>query len=319
MATQAIFDDVKPFPGRAVPPAAVGSKPGHNRPMPANDVLREFNDLLAQRDGFEQRIDDLCGASQRAIATNEDTAGKCGELVKQIGAAERVINDAHKVSKEPYLEATRAIDGAKREKLAPLEAAKAAVNGKLTTYLREERARQEAEARRIADERRQAEAEQRRREEEARAKSGGLTCQEASTASGATYIPCGKPADQSVRLPKDERAYNMCEVCAHHNIRNRGGISEGAPSADNPPVVFEAPEPVAAPEPTRIRGDFGALTTGKTVWKHEITDIEVAFMAVSNNEKVREAIDKAVGAMVRSGVRQIEGVRIFSDIAAQVR
>lgn len=261
MATKPIFDDVKPFPGRAAAPAAVGSLPGHNRPAPANDVLREFNDLLAQRDGFEQRIVDLCGASQRAIATNEDTAGKCGELVKQIGAAERVINDAHKAAKEPYLEATRAIDGAKREKLSPLEAAKAAVNGKLTTYLREERARQEAEARRIADERRQAEAEQRRREEE----------------------------DRANNAPAPEREHEP------------------------------APAPVAAPEPTRIRGDFGALTTGKTVWKHEITDIEVAFMAVSNNEKVREAIDKAVGAMVRSGVRQIEGVRIFSDIAAQVR
>lgn len=260
MATKAVFDDVKPFPGKASTPVAAGSVPGHNRPSPAADVVREFNDALAQREGFDQRCADLAAAAGRAIATNEETAGRCGELIKQIGAAERVINDAHKTAKEPYLEASRAVDSAKKARLGPLEAAKAAVNGKLNTFLREQRAIQEAEARRREEERRAAEAEQRRREEDARA--------------------ANEPAPEPELLP----------------------------------------EPVAsAPEPTRIRGDFGALTTGKTVWRHEITDIEVAFMAVANNERVREAIDKAIGAMVRSGVRQIEGVRIFPETVAQVR
>lgn len=261
MATKPVFDDVKPFPAKAsAPPAAVGSRPGHNRPMPADDVVREFDDLLAQRDGFDQRCLDLADAGDRAVATNEETAGRCGELVKQISAAERVINDAHKSAKEPYLEASRAVDSAKKAKLGPLEQAKATVTGKLNTFLREERARQEAEQRRIEEERRAAEAEQRRRAEEARA--------------------------------------------------------ANEPEPEPEPI----PEPAApAPEPTRIRGDFGALTTGKTVWRHEIVDLDVAFIAVANNENVRAAIDKAIGAMVRSGVRQIEGVRIFSDTVASVR
>jgi len=259
VATKPVFDDVKPFPGNRVP-AAAGSVRGHNRPSPATDVVREFNDALAQRDGFDQRCADLVAASGRAIATNEETAGRCGELIKQIGAAERVINDAHKTAKEPYLEASRAVDSAKKARLGPLETAKAAVNGKLNTFLREQRAIQEAEGRRREEERRAAEAEQRRREEEARA------------------------ANEPVPEPEP------------------------------------MPEPAAAaPEPTRIRGDFGALTTGKTVWRHEITDLEVAFMAVANNDNVRAAIDKAIGAMVRSGVRTIEGVRIFPDTVAQVR
>ena len=245
MATKAVFNDVKPFPNKPAP-AAAGSVPGHNRPSPAADVVREFADHLAQRDGFDQRCIDLAAAADRAVATNEETAGRCGELIKQIGAAERVINDAHKTAKEPYLEASRAVDSAKKAKLGPLETAKATVTGKLNVFLREERARQEAE--------------QRRREEEARA--------------------ANQPAPEPEPLP----------------------------------------EPVAAaPEPTRIRSDFGALTTGKTVWRHEITDWEIAFMQVANNERVREAIDKAIGAMVRSGVRQIEGVRIFPDTVAQVR
>lgn len=274
MATKPVFDDVKPFPGKASAPAAVGSVPGHNRPSPANDVVREFNDLLAQRDGFTDRCEALAGAAERAIATNEETAGRCGELVKQISAAERVINDAHKSAKEPYLEASRAVDSAKKAKLGPLEQAKATVTDKLNTFLRLDRKRGLARAEGVTiddsmnetaidkavTEHRAAQAEQRRREEEARAANG--------------------PAPE--------------------------------------PIAEPTPPPVA-PEPTRIRGDFGALTTGKTVWRHEITDWEIAFMQVANNEKVREAIDKAIGAMVRSGVRQIEGVRIYSDVAAQVR
>lgn len=259
MATKPVFNDVKPFPNKPAP-AAAGSVPGHNRPSPAADVVREFADHLAQRDGFDQRCIDLAGAADRAVATNEETAGRCGELIKQIGAAERVINDAHKTAKEPYLEASRAVDSAKKAKLGPLETAKATVTGKLNVFLREERAKQEAEQRRRDEERRAAEAEQRRREEEARA--------------------ANQPAPEPEPLP------------------------EPAP---------------AAPEPTRIRSDFGALTTGKTVWRHEITDWEIAFMQVANNERVRETIDKAIGAMVRSGVRTIEGVRIFSDTVAQVR
>lgn len=262
MATNPVFNDVKPFPGKASAPPAVGSVAGHNRPSPANDVLREFADLLSQRDGFDQRCDDLVAASGRAMATNQETAGRCGELIKQIGAAERVINDAHKSAKEPYLEASRAIDGAKKAKLGPLEQAKATVNAKLNTFLREERARVEAEARRAEEERRAKEVEQRRREEEARA----------------ANEPAPEPVAEPVAAP-------------------------------------------AAPEPTRIRGDFGALTTGKTVWVTKVTDYQVAFIAANldQNEKVREAIDKAIANLVRGGTRKIDGVEIDKDVRASVR
>jgi hypothetical protein len=252
------FNDVKPWPGKA--PMAVGSVPGNNRPIPSEDALREFNDLLAQRDGFNARIDALVGSAGRASAHDTESAGRCGELIKQITAAAKVVEEARVTVKEPYLEAGRSLDAHAKVTIAPLLNAKASVTTMLNTFMREEEEKRRAEQRRIDDARRAQEAEQRAREEAARA--------------------ANQPAPE-------------------------------------PEPVYAAPEPVA--EPTRIRGDFGALTSAKTVWKHEITDWTVAFMAVEQNEKVREAIDKAIGAMVRSGTRKIEGVRVFSDTVASVR
>ncbi len=49
------------------------------------------------------------------------------------------------------------------------------------------------------------------------------TCQEAATGARGLYIPCGAPANKMIRHDKDNRSYFMCETCAEHNIRNRGG------------------------------------------------------------------------------------------------
>jgi hypothetical protein len=51
----------------------------------------------------------------------------------------------------------------------------------------------------------------------------GLTCQEASMFSHATYIACGAPAEALVWHEKDKRVWPMCKACAWHNLRNRGG------------------------------------------------------------------------------------------------
>jgi len=48
-------------------------------------------------------------------------------------------------------------------------------------------------------------------------------CQEASILSRESYIPCGAKATTIVYHEKDRRGYFMCDPCADHNIRNRGG------------------------------------------------------------------------------------------------
>ena len=249
------FKDVKPFPGQAAQTAPIG----HNRPDPSQDAVRDFDESLDQRDGFRVRVEQLIDASDRAVCHDQDTAGRCADLIKQIAAASKVIEDARKTVKEPYLEAGRAVDGTAKSIGLPLQNAGAKVRSKVETFAREERARAEAERRR-EEERRRAE-EERLAEERAKAE------------------------------------------------------AEGRPAPE--PEAYVEPAPVAEPAP--IRGDYGSLAATRTVWKSETTDYTLAFMAVENNENVRVAIDKAVAALVRSGVRKIDGVRIYEDVGVTVR
>lgn len=54
------------------------------------------------------------------------------------------------------------------------------------------------------------------------------TCEEASMfAPPGCYLPCGNPAVTRVHHRRDDRTYNMCEMCADHNIKNRGGEDRG--------------------------------------------------------------------------------------------
>lgn len=239
---------------------------GANRPPLDEEARAAFDEALDQKEGFRDRVKQLLGASDRAVATTEEEAGRCGELVKQIRAAAKFIADTHTAVKAPYLLAGRAIDAAKNDLTGPLEVAKAKVEGRQTQFLREEEAKRQAEIRR------QREAEEARRRAE----------WEAEQARIAEQAPVDEPAP----------------------------VMEAAP----PP-----PPPVAEPERQIIRGDYGAAVSGTKAWFHQIEDFEIAFMAVSNNEKVREAIDKAISNMVRGGVREIAGVRIWSDIKASNR
>ena len=130
------FDDVNPWPSKAVP-EAVGSIPGHNRPLPSDDALAEFKDQLHQRkSNFAERAESLVGSADRAVAIDEETFGRCGELKKQITAMLKLVDDAHVSAKAPYLEAGRAVDGAKKATRAPLEAAQAMVQCKLDAFAR---------------------------------------------------------------------------------------------------------------------------------------------------------------------------------------
>lgn len=255
------FPDVKPFPK---PAPAAGSVAGHNRPPLDVEARVSFDECLDQREGFRDRIEQLVGAADRATATDEATAGRCGELVKQIRAATKVVEDAHGTTKAPYLAAGRAVDAAKNEIVTRLEGAKRIVEGKQTVFLREQEAIRQAEARR-----------QREAEEAARREAIEREIAEAKA-----------------------NGQNIVDVAA-------------IPSPTPPPVI--------EPERAIIRGDYGAAVSGQRIWLSQVEDYTVAFMAVENNSKVREAIDTAIKAMVRGGVHEIAGVRIWSDVKASNR
>lgn len=233
-----------------MPPADIG----HNSGSLAEQARLELAELIAPR---VSRIEQLCDAAGRAAAVDQDSAGKCADLVRMIRKEAEHVDSFRAQVKGPYLAATRAIDGEAKQHTDRLAAAKATVERKLDTFNREERAKAEAE---------------RRRQEELR------------------------------RIAEEE--------------------ARAAAAANEEDPIFAEVEPAPAPTPVappRIEGDLGAKVIGKTVWKHEITDWTQAFAAVSENAKVREAIEKAIAARVKAGERSIPGVRIFEDIKTEVR
>ena len=230
-----------------------------NRPDPAEDAIVAFKDAIDQRDGFRDRITELVEASGRAVAHDEDTVARCGDLVKQIGAASRVIEAERKTVKEPFLSAGRAIDQEAKALAGPLDDADRTVREKMRTYAREEQAKREAEERRQREA--AAEAERKRQEEIAKAEADN------------------KPVPEAV-----------------------------APAPPPPP-----------PPPAPIRGDYGSTTSVTTKKVGKDIDYDKAYLAVRNNTKVQEAIDKAISAMVRAGVHEIEGVEVTDDIGLAIR
>lgn len=154
------FDDVKPWPAKAPPMAAAPI--GHNKPPMDVEARAAFDAALDSREGFRARVASLLGAADRASAIDNDTAGRCGELVKQIRAAVKVIEEAHATTKAPYLAAGRAVDAAKNEIAGKLDDAKRGVEAKQSTYLKEQEVIRQAELRR------QREAEAARRREDFR-------------------------------------------------------------------------------------------------------------------------------------------------------
>jgi len=124
--------------------------------------------IVAGPDLFEKAQQCITAvAATPTVIDDEDMLDYCDELFRDITAVRADVESARKEAKEPVLDMGRAIDGAAKELLAPLEKARVAIGNRLADWTRRERQRaQEAEAAR-----RKAEAaaleEQRKREREA--------------------------------------------------------------------------------------------------------------------------------------------------------
>ncbi|MGL4230353.1 MAG: hypothetical protein ACRCWJ_03220 [Casimicrobium sp.] len=248
----------------------------------AVEAKAEFDERIDAHEGLRKRITDLVGASERATATSEDTMGRCGQTVVQIRNAKKLVEAAHVEAKAPYLEGGRVIDAAKNELVALLGDAQKRIETKQSAYL--------AAQKKADDERKaKAAAEQRRVDEEnARIK---------------------REHDEAVRKAEEE-AWKL-----------RGTDEAPAVAVDIPPEpVFIAP-PKPAPEIERgiIRGAEGAAVSAKMVWKSQVQDYAAAVGQVISNPKVKEAIDAAIAALVRAGIREVPGVRIWEEVGVSNR
>ena len=84
----------------------------------------------------------------------------------------------------------------------------------------------------------------------------GSLCQEASSLSRETYIPCMAHATKVIFHPRDGKSYFMCEPCADHNLKNRGAQLAAAENPDPQPIPYDihaAVNAVLAAEPKPIR------------------------------------------------------------------
>lgn len=283
MAT--MFDDVPAWPSAQPAAATIG----HNKPPLEEIIPEEFRaELLRERPDFLTKLNDAVEAAGRAQATNDETLGRCGDLVNVYRAIIKHIEATHKTVKEPYLQGGRLVDAERKTLTERVEDAKRKVEAIGNAFVAKRQAEQRAEQERIAAEQRaaaeRAAAAERERE---RAELDAIRAQQQAT--------------------NDEERAAAAEIA-----RKAAEEAEAAMSA-----AALAPAVAASAEP--VRSDGGSTVSGKQEWQSRVDDYTVAFMAVEDDEKVREAIDKAIARRVRAGTRKIEGVTIYPVAKANFR
>ena len=283
------FDDVPAWPETK---PSLGENPasiGHNEPPLEERIQMEFREaLLTDHADFLVRMDEMIASVDRASATDDETLGRCGTLAKMLRAAVSHVESTHKVVKEPYLLGGRAVDAEKNRLVGILSPAQAKLQDKMNAFMAEREAKRRAEeARRAAEQRAAAEAAAKAEREAREAEQAA-----ARAAAEAASDEDREAAERAAAVAADEAQRRMEEAAL-------------------------AAAPVAKAEP--VRSDEGATISGTKVWQSQVTDYTLAFIAVEDNPKVREAVDKAVAALVRAGKRSIDGVRIWETVAARTR
>lgn len=293
MATNPIFDDVPAWPeqrSQAAPPPA-----GHNRPPLDELIPQEFREaLLSDRPDFDVKMRDLVDAANRAKADDDETLGRCGDLVKSYRAIIAHVEATHKAVKAPYLEGGRLVDAERKAMLEPVERAKAKVEAIGNAYVAKREAEAKAERERILAEQRAA-ADAASRAERERIEAEQAAAQAMADAANA----------------QDEEARKAAEIAK--------GIADAMAIAAHNAAAAAALAPAAPAERTLIHSDAGATVGGKQEWLCEVEDYTKAMRHVRSDPKVKEAIDAAIKRLVRAGQRELTGVRIWPVSKANFR
>lgn len=262
---------------------------GDNMPPIEEQIAMEFREaLLSDRPDFLVRMDSAIAAVGRAAVDDDETLGKAGDLDKILRACEGHISEQHKAVKEPYLVRGRACDAEKNRLVDKITPARMALRDKMNAFMAAREAKRRAEEARQAAEQRAAAEAAARAEREARAAEEAAARAVAEAASAEDRAAAEAHAAAAAR----EAEQKMAEAAL-------------------------AAAPAARAEP--IRSDAGATVSGRKVWQSEVVDYQLAFMAVEDNPKVREAIDKAVSQLVKAGKRKIDGVKVWEAISAVAR
>ncbi|MCJ8334441.1 MAG: hypothetical protein MJH10_09405 [Epibacterium sp.] len=134
------------------------SEMGHNNPPSDAQLLKERLESITTP--FMQRIEQFDNALPRVVINSPETAAKAAEMLKQINALSKALEEQRKAEKDPYLSLSRVIDAYYKPMSEGVTAIKVNVQKRLTEY-------QAAEAKKADEARRAAEAEAQRKLEEA--------------------------------------------------------------------------------------------------------------------------------------------------------
>ena len=284
---QAVKKEPELFPGEN--PAGAPAGIGHNKPPLEELIPEEFRaELLRERPDFLTKMDQYVGAAARAVATNDDELARCGDLVNAYRALLKHIDTTHTNVKAPHLLAGRLVDAEKNALKASVEDAKVKVERIGNAYVADREAKRRAEEERIASEQRAA---------AARAAAAEREREEAERKAAAAAAAATTADERAAAEREAEEARKRAE-----EAMSDAALSAAAPGKAEP-----------------VRSDAGAAVSGKQEWQSQVEDYAKAFRAVKDDDRVKEAVDKAVARLVRAGKREITGVRIWPVAKASFR
>ncbi len=254
---------------------------GSNRAPIDEQVVIDLAEALVA-EGLTKRIEDLLASFGRAPEiTSPEIAGRYAEIIKQMVAAGKAVEAEREKLNRPLLTAQRALKGRADAITAPLKEAETVARARLKKFDDH-----------IAELERQREAEAQRIAEQERQRLQAIADQEAQ-----------KERDRLQAIENERAAAEAREAAV---------VEVQAETVEVAVEVTTNTGPIA-------QGDFGAKVSRTTTWKHEIISVRQLPDSILKHAKVVEAIDKVIAAQVRSGTREMKGVRIFAETGIAIR
>lgn len=131
-----------------------------------------------------------------------------------------------------------------------------------------------------------------------------------------------RAAEEAARVAREE-AERQRQIAARAEEANRvKTAAKHLGKVEEAVAVAEQAEAVAVSKPadlTRVRSDGGGVVSATSKWAHEIVDISAIPLDALRPYIPRTEIDKAIRAYIRTGHRELAGVRIFEDVKAVFR
>jgi hypothetical protein len=277
------------------PLTAAEASTGHNKPaiLTADMMARDFAYLDASLSEIETKVNDC-----PPVVEDDDDLEIIREAVKRCAGAFKRLETLRVESKEPYLAATRIVDGHFGKLKDIVSGWQATIEARGHRYLKKkeaaEKARREEEARRAAEAARAASERQRQAEAERQ------KAEQARIAS--------EQATQRISVEHHQREENA--------RREEARLREESAQAQAAALKTQKAAEAKPADMARTRSADG-LSTLQEIWCFEVLDPH----AIDLQDPVLRSfitwpdIEKAIGRYVRThkGDRPLKGVRIYAD------